>query len=51
MIEYCIVLSDECAAKVAARSDDADVVCDLEYLQGEVEILIDSWDEELPSWL
>ena len=51
MIEYCIVLSKERAAKVSARSDGDDIVCDLEYLQAEVEILIDSWGEELPSWL
>jgi len=51
MIEYCIVLSKEQAAKVAAKSDSADVVCDLEYLQGKVEEMIDSWGEELPCWL
>ena len=51
MIEYYIVLSKEDAAKIAAKSDAAGVVCDLEYLQGEVKEMIGSWDDELPCWL
>ena len=36
MIEYCLVLDKENAAKLAERADKAGFNCDLEYLQEKV---------------
>ena len=33
MIEYHLEFSDEDAAKLAAKADEAGVVCDLDYLE------------------
>lgn len=51
MTSYELILSPERADKVAARSDAAGYIDDLRYLNDLVEEMIDSWDEELPSWL
>jgi len=45
--EWCLVFDKADAAVITARSDARDYVCDLDYLQAEVDKLIVKWKEEV----